>query len=72
MGGEDFSRYGLAGVPIFMYRLGSVDEHRLAGYARTGSAPSLHSGLYYPDPEETLATGMLTACSAIIELLPHR
>ena len=29
MGGEDFSQYGLAGVPICMFRLGAVDQARL-------------------------------------------
>jgi hippurate hydrolase len=71
MGGEDFSQYGLAGVPIFMYRLGSVSADRLEGYARVDqSPPSLHSPLYYPDAEETLATGVTTMAAAVLELLP--
>ncbi len=70
MGGEDFSEYGLAGVPIFMYWLGSVDEQRLAGYKRVGqTAPSLHSPLYYPDSEATLRTGVISMCSAVLDLL---
>jgi len=70
MGGEDFSRYGLAGVPIFMFRVGSVDEKRLAGYERIGQPPpSLHSPIYYPDPEPTLATGVEAMASAALELL---
>ncbi|WP_231756452.1 amidohydrolase [Lignipirellula cremea] len=73
MGGEDFGRFGGAGVPILMYRLGSVDANRLAGYARIEQdPPSLHSGVYYPDPEETLRTGMVTMISAALELLPPR
>ncbi len=71
MGGEDFSRYGLAGVPAFMYRLGSVDAKRLEGYARVGQpAPSLHSGVYYPDAEPTLVTGIVSMVSAVRELMP--
>ncbi|MBL8829169.1 MAG: amidohydrolase, partial [Planctomycetaceae bacterium] len=71
MGGEDFSEYGLAGVPIFMYWLGSVDEQRLSGYKRVGqAAPSLHSPLYYPDSEATLRTGVISMCSAVLDLLP--
>ena len=71
MGGEDFSRYGLAGVPIFMYRLGTVDPKRMAGYERSKqSPPSLHSPLYYPDAEATLATGISTMSAAVLELLP--
>lgn len=71
MGGEDFSRYGLAGVPIFMYRLGSVLPERLAGYERVEeSPPSLHSAVYYPDAEPTLVTGVTTMSAAVLDLLP--
>jgi len=70
MGGEDFSRYGKAGVPILMFRLGSVDPQRMARYQRLKQLPpSLHSPLYYPDPEETLVTGVTTMASAALELL---
>ena len=70
MGGEDFSRYGLAGVPIFMFRVGSVEAKRLAGYERIGQEPpSLHSAVYYPDAEPTLETGVAAMASAALELL---
>ncbi len=70
MGGEDFSEYGLAGVPIFMYWVGTVEPQRLAGYRRVGQMPpSLHSPVYYPDAEATLRTGMLTMISATLDLL---
>ncbi len=70
MGGEDFSRYGRAGVPIFLFRLGSVDSGRLAGYTSKGEPPpSLHSGLYYPDAEKTLSTGVVAMASAALEVL---
>lgn len=72
MGGEDFSRYGRAGVPIFMFRLGSVDEQRLAGFERIGQPPpSLHSASYYPDIEPTLTTGVTAMANAVIDLLPR-
>jgi hippurate hydrolase len=71
MGGEDFSEYGLAGVPIFMFRLGSVDAQRLAGFKRLGkSGPTLHSALYYPDAEAALATGVAVMSSVVLDLLP--
>lgn len=71
MGGEDFSQYGRAGVPIFMYRLGSVDASRLERYEQLGQEPpSLHSPVYYPDAEETLLTGVTTMAAAVLELLP--
>lgn len=73
LGGEDFSRYGLAGVPIFMFRLGSVEDDRLAGYRRVGQEPpSLHSSLYYPDAEPTLITGVAVMSASVLELLTQR
>lgn len=70
MGGEDFSRYGRAGVPILMFWLGSVDAARLARYEQIGQTPpSLHSALFYPDYEETLTTGVTAMASAALELL---
>ncbi len=70
MGGEDFSRYGLAGVPIFMFRLGAVSPERMEQYARAGtSPPSLHSAEFYPEPKETLRTGLLATVAALNSLL---
>ena len=71
MGGEDFSRYGRAGVPILMYRLGAVDAKRLERFEQLGQEPpSLHSPVFYPDVEEALVTGISTMASAALELLP--
>jgi hippurate hydrolase len=73
MGGEDFSRYGLAGVPIFMYRLGTIEPKRLAGLTRGGAEPpSLHSAAYFPDAELSLKTGVSTMCAAVLDLLPPK
>jgi len=73
MGGEDFSRYGRAGVPILMYRLGSVGEDRLSEYNNgAGGPPSLHSPRYYPTPGVTLKTGVTTMANAALELLEPR
>ncbi|WP_437193341.1 M20 metallopeptidase family protein [Planctomicrobium sp. SH527] len=70
MGGEDFSRYGEAGIPIVMYRLGSVSQRRLDQYSAGGvSPPSLHSALYYPDFEEALTTGIVTMTSSVLDLM---
>ncbi len=71
MGGEDFSEYGRAGVPILMYRLGTIEPKRLARMRELGQTPpSLHSPLYYPDAEEALVVGVQTMASAVIHLLP--
>lgn len=70
MGGEDFSQYGRAGVPICMFRLGSVEAQRLAGYARVSQPPpSLHSAVYYPDAPETLRTGVTAMAGVVLDLL---
>lgn len=70
MGGEDFSRYGLAGVPIFMFRLGAVDQARLDRYRQLKQLPpSLHSPLFYPDAEPAIATGITAMSSAALDLL---
>ena len=73
MGGEDFSRYGIAGVPIFMFRLGSVDPVRLDEFARSGTTPpSLHSAKYFPEPRTTLKTGFIATSAAVLELIGVR
>lgn len=70
MGGEDFSQYGRAGVPILMFRLGTIEPARLARMKQLGQTPpSLHSPLYYPDPEPTLITGLQATVAATLELL---
>ena len=70
MGGEDFSQYGLAGVPIFMFRLGSVNASRLQEMKKEGKTPpSLHSPFYYPDASETITTGVTAMSAAVIDLL---
>ncbi|MEZ6132196.1 MAG: amidohydrolase [Planctomycetaceae bacterium] len=73
MGAEDFSLYGKEGVPILMYRLGSVSQRRLDQFRMAGATPpSLHSAAYYPDFEQALRTGIATMTRAVLELLPRR
>lgn len=70
MGGEDFSRYGRAGIPVFMFRLGSIDPERMSQAITMGDRlPSLHSSQYYPEPKETLRTGVTAMSHALWELL---
>ena len=71
MGGEDFSRYGKAGVPICMFRLGTINKERLDAWdAADEKPPSMHSSKYWPDPDPALRTG-IRAMSAIVEdLMP--
>ena len=73
MGGEDFGRYGLAGVPICMYRLGAVNQERLDGFAaKKIPPPSLHSAVFYPDAQECLTTGILSMTSVALDLLARQ
>ena len=70
MGVEDFGRYGRAGVPICMFRLGSVSQQRLDEFAkRNEPPPSLHSPVYYPDAADTLAVGVPALASIALDLL---
>jgi hippurate hydrolase len=70
MGGEDFSRYGREGVPIFLYFLGTLDPKRIEASLRPGGdpLPSLHSDRYYPVPEPSIRTGVLTVSMAVLNL----
>ena len=72
MGGEDFGRYGRdGGVPIFLYFLGTVAPERVAAAAKEGAQPlpSLHSDLFYPVPEPSIRTGVLTMSMAVLNLV---
>jgi amidohydrolase len=71
MGGEDFSRYGREGVPIFMYFLGTFPPERIAEARKEGGRPipSLHSDLYYPVLEPSIKTGVLTMSMAVLNLV---
>ena len=70
MGGEDFSRYGIAGVPILMYSVGSVSAKRLQRFEQMEiPPPSLHSAAYYPDAPATLKVSTKLMSAAVIDLL---
>ncbi|WP_224248502.1 amidohydrolase [Hyalangium gracile] len=70
MGGEDFSEYGRVGVPSVMFWIGTVEPKRLQAAQKAGETlPSLHSGLFAPDRERTIRTGVSTLVSASLELL---
>jgi hippurate hydrolase len=70
LGGEDFSQYGRAGVPIFLFFLGTIDPERVAAAAREDrELPSLHSDVYYPVPEPTIKAGVLAMSASVLNLL---
>ena len=70
LGGEDFSRYGRAGVPIFLYWLGTVAPERIALAQKDGKPlPSLHSDRYGPVPGPTIRTGVKAMSLAVLNAL---
>jgi amidohydrolase len=76
MGGEDFSRYGREEprIPIFIFRVGTIDAARMAAAAKPGGAPlpSLHSALYWPVPDTTIETGVEAMTGAVLELMGRK
>jgi amidohydrolase len=73
MGSEDFGLFGRGGVPIFMFRLGTIPPRRVdEARARGESLPSLHSAQYRPDPSPSIETGVRAMTAAVRELLPPR
>jgi metal-dependent amidase/aminoacylase/carboxypeptidase family protein len=70
LGGEDFSRYSQGGVPVALYWLGTVPPERVAEAAKEGKPlPSLHSDRFYPIPEPSIKTGVLTMSLAVLNLV---
>jgi hippurate hydrolase len=73
MAGEDFSRYGLAGVPAMLFWIGAVERERWEAARQGGDPlPSLHSPLFAPDREPTLRAAVLAQTGAALELLGRR
>jgi amidohydrolase len=69
MSSEDFSQYGLAGVPAMMFRLGAAEPQALAKAAAAGAElPSLHSALFAPDRDPTLRTGVAAETAVLLDL----
>lgn len=66
---EDFAFYGSDGVPICMFRLGTIAPERLDKLNQQGGPPSLHSPSYYPDARQALEAGIPASVAAIRALL---
>lgn len=68
MGGEDFSRFAREGVPVCYYFLGSQPPERVAEAGKAGGRPlsRTHSAAYFPIPEPTIRTGVLTMSLAVL------
>jgi amidohydrolase len=74
MAGEDFGEFGKAAqAPSFMFWVGGVPAAKLAEAGGDMSKlPSLHSGLWAPDPEPTLKAGAAALTVGVLELLATR
>jgi amidohydrolase len=70
MASEDFSEYGLAGVPAVTFNLGAADPAKLKEAQAAGNLlPSLHSSLFAPDRDPTLLTGIRAEVAVLFDLL---
>ncbi len=71
MGGEDFSVFVREGIPGFYYFLGSAPPEAVVEARREGGKPlpTTHSDTYYPVPEPTIKTGVLTMSMVVLHLL---
>ena len=66
MVGEDFARYGKTEdqVPTVLFWLGTVSQ----GKIDSGDLPGLHSPFYYPEPSESISTGVSVVSQSLIDL----
>jgi hippurate hydrolase len=69
MTAEDFGQFGAAGIPICMFRLGTIAPARLAELQAAGGPPALHSSRYWPDARPALATGLRALIATVRSLL---
>ena len=74
MGGEDFSQFHNTKekVPTFMFNLGTVEADRLKKMEEEGHVPGLHSPFYYPDPTETIRTGITAMSAGVLEIMKKK
>jgi hippurate hydrolase len=67
---EDFSEFGLAGVPATMFFVGAVEPAKFAEAQKSGTVlPGLHSPLWAPDYEPTLKTAIRAETAVLVDLL---
>lgn len=73
MGGEDFGRYGKAGVPAMLFWLGTINPRVYDRAQRTDTnLPGLHSALYAPDYEPSIRAGVTLMTEAALDLLQRK
>ncbi|HYA97178.1 MAG TPA: amidohydrolase [Methylomirabilota bacterium] len=72
MTSEDFSQYGLAGVPSLLLHFGAVDPAKLAAAKQSGTPlPGPHSPQWAPEREPSIKTAIVVETTALLELLAH-
>jgi len=73
MGAEDFGLFGRVTpeIPLFMFRLGTIDARRWADSRKPGGPPlpSLHSAQFWPEPAASLRAGVEAMTAAALALL---
>jgi amidohydrolase len=71
MGAEDFGELArVGGFPGVLLWLGAADPTKFAASKAKGEPlPAMHSGLFAPDKERTLKTGVSALTAAVLELL---
>lgn len=70
MTSEDFSEYGLAGVPSLLLHVGAVNPAKLAAAKQSGiPVPAPHSPEWAPEREPTLKGAIRAETTALLELL---
>jgi hippurate hydrolase len=73
MTSEDFSEYGLAGVPSALLHVGAVHPSTLAAARQSGiPVPAPHSPEWAPEREPTLKGAIRAETTALLELLRGR
>ena len=67
---EDFSEFGLAGVPSVMFYVGATEPAKFEAAQKSGTIlPGLHSSLWAPDYQPTLKTAIKAETTALVNLL---
>lgn len=72
MGGEDFGLFAQTfGVPSLQYRVGSISRAKFDAAQKPGAEalPSLHSPLYFPEPEPTVRLAVESMANLAMSLL---
>lgn len=65
---EDFGRLTDEGIPLCMFRLGTIAPERLRKLRAGDGPPPLHSARYYPDARPSIRSGVTALVAVVVEL----